>query len=147
MRLSVNASNMDLLALTLFLTLFSPTTAIHHMKRHVEPRQNGGTNVPLIVTNNCAETIYPGIVSQGGTGPGSGGFQLTSGSQKSMMVSSNWQGRVWGRTNCSFNAQGTAQDGGVACKTGDCGGTVNCQATVSFWHSSLCCLLACMLGS
>ncbi|GAB7345316.1 hypothetical protein MBLNU457_3671t1 [Dothideomycetes sp. NU457] len=99
------------------------------MQKKIESRQNGQSSVPLVVTNRCQETIYPGIVTQGGTGPSSGGFQLTPGSSRNQTVSNNWQGRVWGRTNCSFNNQGTAQGGGSACSTGDCGGTVNCQAT------------------
>lgn len=114
-----------------FALLAPSTTALHHMQKKIESRQNGQSSVPLVVTNQCQETIYPGIVTQGGTGPSSGGFELTPGSSRNQTVSNNWQGRVWGRTNCSFNSQGTAQGGGSACSTGDCGGTVNCQATVS----------------
>lgn len=121
---------MKLLAISVVLALLTPTNAIHHMKREIELRQNGGTTVPLVVSNMCPQTIYPGIVTQGGTGPGSQGFELTQGSSKNQTVSSDWQGRVWGRTNCSFNAQGQAQNGGTACQTGDCGGGVVCQATV-----------------
>ncbi|EON95928.1 putative thaumatin family protein [Phaeoacremonium minimum UCRPA7] len=45
-----------------------------------------------------------------------------------MEVSSNWQGRVWGRTNCTFTENGTAPAdmGGVACTTGDCFGKLDC---------------------
>jgi len=129
--LGAYASIMKLLVLSLVFALCTAANAEHHMKRHVELRPRASTNTPLVVTNNCAETIYPGIVTQGGTGSSSSGFQLTPGSQKSQTVSSDWQGRVWGRTNCSFNSQGTAQGGGVACQTGDCGGTVACQATVN----------------
>lgn len=55
-------------------------------------------------------------------------FELSPGSNKTQSVSSDWQGRVWGRTNCSFDAQGQS-GGGRACQTGDCGGVVQCQAT------------------
>ncbi len=55
-----------------------------------------------------------------------------------MRVSWDWQGRVWGRTNCSFNANGTGpsqlngvRGNGAACLTGDCFGVVDCQFTVS----------------
>ena len=94
-------------------------------------------NVPLVVKNLCAETIYPGIVTQAGTAPSSGGFELQSGQTKNLTVGADWQGRVWGRTNCSFNAAGTGPSndgglngGGVACGTGDCGGIIDCKATV-----------------
>lgn len=116
---------------TMFLACLPTSSyAVHHMKRAITARDNG-QGVPFVVSNMCNETIYPGIVTQGGTGPSSTGFELTSGTNKSQTVSSNWQGRVWGRTNCTFNSQGYAQGGGVACGTGDCGGAVECQATVS----------------
>ncbi|KAL8971419.1 MAG: hypothetical protein Q9183_001066 [Haloplaca sp. 2 TL-2023] len=87
---------------------------------------------PLHVINRCKETIYPGIGTQAGTGPSTQGFQLNPGQRRDLTVSADWQGRVWGRTNCSFNAAGTAPASsgtGVACGTGDCGGTVNCRGT------------------
>ncbi|KAK5170839.1 hypothetical protein LTR04_002916 [Oleoguttula sp. CCFEE 6159] len=104
------------------------------MKRKLAPRQYSSTNTPLIVTNYCAETVYPGITTQGGTGPQSNGFELQSGGNFSQDVSADWQGRVWGRTNCSFNSQGTgpANSGGSkyqACDTGDCNGIVDCKVT------------------
>ena len=102
------------------------------------PPRKRATQVPLIVSNNCGDTIWPGIGTQAGTGPGTGGFELSSGSSNSLMVSADWQGRVWGRTNCSFNIGGTGasnlngQNGaGAACGTGDCGGVLNCVNTVS----------------
>ena len=114
------------------------TAAIHHMKRPalawVSPRDS---SVPLVVSNLCTETIYPGILTQSGTSPSSSGFKLNSGDSKNLTVGSDWQGRVWGRTNCSFNPQGTgpANTGGLdgngqACGSGDCNGVVNCQVTV-----------------
>ena len=100
-------------------------------------------NVPLVVKNLCAETIYPGVVTQAGTAPSSGGFELQSGQTKSLTVGADWQGRVWGRTNCSFNAAGTGPSndgglngGGVACGTGDCGGIIDCKATVCIFRGA-----------
>lgn len=87
---------------------------------------------PLIIENLCDETIWPAIASQTGTGPSTSGFSLDSGSTKSLSVSSNWQGRVWGRTNCSFNAAGNGPanaNGGKACATGDCNGVLGCILT------------------
>ncbi|KAK4246984.1 putative thaumatin family protein [Corynascus novoguineensis] len=50
-----------------------------------------------------------------------------------MFVSPDWAGRIWGRTNCSFNADGSGPstysgvDGyGAACVTGDCLGKLDC---------------------
>ena len=120
------------------LSFCDTTNALHHMKRPplVDVSQRV-TTVPLVVKSLCSETIYPGIVTQSGSPPSSGGFQLQTGQQMNLTVGSDWQGRVWGRTNCSFNSQGTGASnnggnngGGRACGTGDCGGIVSCKATV-----------------
>ena len=129
------------LRLFIILAWLLPTTtyAVHHMKRDpvswVATRDT--SNKPLVVTNKCSETIYPAILTQSGTGPGTTGFKLASGGSQNLTVSADWQGRVWGRTNCSFNSAGTAPDhaggvngNGAACLTGDCGGTVQCQLAV-----------------
>ncbi|KAL9107750.1 MAG: hypothetical protein Q9227_007372 [Pyrenula ochraceoflavens] len=88
--------------------------------------------LPLQIVNYCEEDIYPGVQTQSGTGPPQTGFLLRPGDSLNQTVSADWQGRVWGRTNCSFNADGTAPANnapGKACLTGDCGGTVTCKGT------------------
>ncbi len=64
-------------------------------------------SVPLVISNLCPEMIWPGIGTQAGTGAGTGGFALDVGASRSLTVGADWQGRVWGRTNCSFNVGGT----------------------------------------
>ena len=118
--------------------LVTPSLAAHHMT--FEPVQwvsKRDSSLPLVVENYCAETIYPAILTQAGTGPSVSGFKLASGDTKRLTVSENWQGRVWGRTNCSFNANGTgpsppggANGNSAACSTGDCGGVVKCNLAV-----------------
>ncbi len=111
------------------------TNALHHMRRG--PSQDLSLRAetrPLSISNFCEETIYPGMVTQSGIPPVVGGFQLDTGATRDFTVSADWQGRVWGRTNCSFNFAGTGPSSGgygKACTTGDCGGVVNCKATVS----------------
>lgn len=102
--------------------------------RIVSPRTT--SNVPLKITNNCPETIWPALASQTGTGPGTGGFEQKPGTSQSLVVSGDWQGRIWGRTNCSFNADGSGASnlngnngGGQACQTGDCNGVLSCVVT------------------
>lgn len=89
---------------------------------------------PLLVTNNCPDDIWPGISTQTGNGPGETGFKLSPGETKNQTVSEDWQGRVWGRTNCSFNDDGSgpASGHGKACYSGDCNGALNCKVGVSF---------------
>jgi hypothetical protein len=102
------------------------------------PISKRDTSIPLHITNSCGQTLWPGIGTQAGTGPGTGGFELASGATKELTVGADWQGRVWGRTNCSFNALGTGASnlngnngGGRACASGDCGGVLSCVLTVS----------------
>ena len=126
------------MACLLLLSLSTATDALHHMKRaplaYVLRRDD---TVPLVTKNLCSETIYPGIVTQSGTAPSVGGFELQTGESRNLTVGADWQGRVWGRTNCSFNSAGTGPSnnggnngGGRACGSGDCGGIVDCKATV-----------------
>ena len=121
----------------LLIALVVPTiNALHHMIRR-EPLNDLSVRAetrPLSITNSCQETIYPGIVTQTGIAPSLGGFQLLPGASRNFTVSGDWQGRVWGRTNCSFNSAGTGPSSGgygKACSTGDCGGIIDCKATVS----------------
>ncbi|MCJ1308902.1 hypothetical protein MMC25_002557 [Agyrium rufum] len=126
-----------LFAIPFLSLLLQPTTAIHHMKRApIAWVSERGTMRPLTVTNQCPETIYPAIATQAGTPPSTQGFRLDPGDTNELMVGADWQGRVWGRTNCSFNSDGTGASnnggnngGGSACGTGDCNGIVNCQVT------------------
>lgn len=87
----------------------------------------GKTDVPLFVTNKCGETIWPGLFTSNGTGPDSLGFELTTGSTRNLSVLSDWNGRIWGRTNCTFDDKGMG-----SCGTGSCGDKMECAATVSY---------------
>ena len=117
----------------------APTNAVHHMKKPISQDATlSSTSRPLVITNQCQDTIYPAIGTQKGTAPSTSGFELSSGQQRNLTVSADWQGRVWGRTNCTFNSDGTGaatnggyNGGGAACSTGDCGGVVNCVMAVS----------------
>jgi hypothetical protein len=96
------------------------------------PRKRDG-GIPLVVSNRCSEPLWPGIETQAGTGPGTRGFLLSPGTNRTLTVGEDWTGRVWGRTNCSFNTNGTASSrgSGPACDTGDCAGLMSCAGPVS----------------
>lgn len=99
------------------------------------PPRAGDDTVPLVITNRCDTTIWPGTATQAGLGPGTGGFELNPGESKNLSVGSNWQGRVWGRTNCTVNGDS------CACQTGDCFAKLDCDFSVSshskFVHQAL----------
>ena len=126
------------LGMLLLLSMCQITNALHHMRMPPVAQVNTrASTVPLVVTNQCKETIYPGLATQAGTSPGTNGFGLEPGKTRNLTVGHDWQGRVWGRTNCSFNPAGTGPSntggnngGGAACSTGDCFGVVDCKVAV-----------------
>ncbi|KAI4326990.1 hypothetical protein L6164_019499 [Bauhinia variegata] len=68
------------------------------------------------ITNKCNFTVWAAAV------PG-GGRQLNTNETWALEVASNTTGgRIWARTNCTFNATGVGQ-----CQSGDCGGVLECQ--------------------
>ena len=90
------------------------------------PPEDDDEKVPLLVTNNCKDTIWPGIATQGGVGPGTGGFKLPPAVTQEMFVGPTWFGRVWARTNC------TGSGDTASCSTGDCFSRLDCNGlTVS----------------
>ncbi|XP_062119552.1 protein P21-like [Humulus lupulus] len=68
------------------------------------------------ITNRCPFTVWAAAV------PG-GGRQLNSGQSWTLDVNQGTTGaRIWARTDCRFDGAGRG-----SCKTGDCGGTLQCQ--------------------
>ncbi|KAK5166619.1 uncharacterized protein LTR77_008162 [Saxophila tyrrhenica] len=120
---------MECRVLLLILTsLVLRSSGEHHMKQQVERRQSSNKDTPIVVANWCADDVYPAMLTQSGGGPTEHGLRLQSGENQTIYVSDDWQGRVWARTNCSFDDSGQAQGGsGSACSTGDCGGALGCQ--------------------
>ncbi|KAI9701188.1 MAG: hypothetical protein M1836_001857 [Candelina mexicana] len=116
------------------LSRFPTAKAVHHMKQRPPQSLYARDDLkPLVIVSNCSDIIHPAITTQAGSGPESGGFRLGPNESRSLTVSANWQGRVWGRTNCSFNSDGSgpAEIGGRgnACGTGDCGGVLDCKSS------------------
>ena len=56
-------------------------------------------------------------------------FKLAPGANHTLHVSQDWQGRIWGRTNCTFNDAGESTGEGRQCSTGDCGPFLQCKGT------------------
>eukprot|EP01018_Ginkgo_biloba_P018658 Gb_14848 [translate_table: standard] len=72
--------------------------------------------------NSCNYTVWPGISGNSGT-LSTTGFELSPG-QESITLSApaGWNGRLWGRTVCTFDSKGKG-----TCATGDCGGSLKCN--------------------
>ncbi|CAN6339106.1 unnamed protein product [Urochloa humidicola] len=69
------------------------------------------------ITNNCSFTMWPAAVPIGG------GTQLNPGQTWTLDVPVGTSGRIWGRTGCSFNGNGSNGN----CTTGDCAGELSCR--------------------
>ncbi|GLJ15970.1 hypothetical protein SUGI_0264280 [Cryptomeria japonica] len=68
------------------------------------------------ITNKCPYTVWAAAF------PG-GGKQLAQGQSWSVQPDAGTStGRIWGRTDCSFDGSGRG-----TCQSGDCNGTLNCQ--------------------
>ncbi|CAI9099708.1 OLC1v1036568C1 [Oldenlandia corymbosa var. corymbosa] len=67
------------------------------------------------ITNQCTYTVWAAA------SPG-GGRRLDRGVSWALNVDGRTAGRIWGRMNCSFDANVPGQ-----CQTGDCGGRLECQ--------------------
>ena len=89
------------------------------------PPSNDSFRIPMKITNNCQDTIWPAVFTQHGVGPGVGGFELPPATSADLYVGPTWQGRIWGRTNCTVNGDS------ASCTTGDCWHLLDCPATVS----------------
>ncbi|KAJ4887882.1 Pathogenesis-related thaumatin superfamily protein [Raphanus sativus] len=79
----------------------------------------------FVITNNCPFTIWPGTLAGSGTPPlPTTGFKLDVGQSVSIPSVLGWSGRIWARTGCNFDANGTGK-----CTTGDCGGKLECAGS------------------
>eukprot|EP00252_Welwitschia_mirabilis_P016672 TRINITY_DN3690_c0_g1_i1.p1 TRINITY_DN3690_c0_g1~~TRINITY_DN3690_c0_g1_i1.p1 ORF type:complete len:237 (+),score=9.49 TRINITY_DN3690_c0_g1_i1:49-759(+) len=73
----------------------------------------------MTVRNNCAQTVWAASLKP------SGGKRLTKGQTWTINVAAGTQaGRIWGRTGCNFSS-----GSGQKCKTGDCGGALQCTVS------------------
>ncbi|TGJ78447.1 hypothetical protein E0Z10_g10318 [Xylaria hypoxylon] len=107
-------------ALLLLSNLPEATGVVQAIKGITRPLTKRDRAIPLIVTNNCPNVLWPGIASQAGDAPETHGFELGPGKSMNLTVGPTWAGRVWGRTNCTVGGD-TA-----TCQTGDCLGKLNC---------------------
>ncbi|KAF6167720.1 hypothetical protein GIB67_017215, partial [Kingdonia uniflora] len=70
----------------------------------------------------CPYTVWPGILSGGGSRPASTGYVLRSGASTVLNIPTPWTGRFWARTQCTNNG------GRLVCATEDCAsGQVGCN--------------------
>ena len=53
-----------------------------------------------------------------------------AGNSTQLWVAPDWQGRIWGRTNCTVNGDS------CSCDTGDCLHKLDCEFSVSTWLNS-----------
>ncbi|CAM0144880.1 unnamed protein product [Urochloa decumbens] len=74
------------------------------------------------IINQCKTVIWPAVTP--GESFGGGGFPLRPGQSMVFTAPVGWSGRIWGRTDCSFDASGNG-----SCSTGSCGTLLRCGAS------------------
>jgi hypothetical protein len=79
-------------------------------------------NRSITVTNSCPTDLWPAVLTTNHTGPYVNGFYLPAKMSLQLWVSHDWTGRIWARTNCSFNESTNTGP----CFTGSCGNVMNC---------------------
>jgi hypothetical protein len=83
---------------------------------------SSGTQRIVTLTNTTQQTVWAASTGNPGyTPPDGGAWVLAPGQTITLTYPSIWNGRIWGRTGCSFN-----DDGGGSCETGDCGSGITC---------------------
>ncbi|MGE3674070.1 MAG: thaumatin family protein [Polyangiaceae bacterium] len=89
----------------------------------------GGTSSPdgvrqIRFVNQCSQTIWVGALNAAPEYelPESGGFELSAGSDHTIVLPEHWGGRFWGRTGCQFDGSGNGH-----CDSGDCGNRLACS--------------------
>ncbi|XP_019422884.1 PREDICTED: thaumatin-like protein 1b [Lupinus angustifolius] len=87
----------------------------------------GSYSTTFNIVNKCSYTVWPGILTGGGTPPPSTtGFALAPGDSNTIAIPTAWSGRVWGRTLCSQDSI----TGKFSCITADCSSTtVECAGS------------------
>ncbi|CAK7357025.1 unnamed protein product [Dovyalis caffra] len=98
----------------------------HHIEE-ARQWQNASSNVKTFtLVNNCKETIWPGIITRG-SDSNDQGFTLKPGQNAFYnATTAGWSGRIWARTDCNFDKNGTGK-----CQTGSCGTSLKCTGPSS----------------
>lgn len=90
-----------------------------HFNCWVAAPKLSGNNQTFTLVNYCKETIWPGIThSENFT---NGGLTLKPGQSAVYNAPAGWNGRIWARTGCDFDKNGSGK-----CQTGGCGTNINC---------------------
>jgi hypothetical protein len=116
-----------ILAGVLLLTACDKQTAVQKKdepQKAAAPKADAATHTVNFV-NNCDQTVWVGSTGNAGfAGLNSGGWEMGkkgSGTDNTtVQVEVGWQGHVWPRTGCTFNAQNLCDGYTPCCASGSC---------------------------
>jgi hypothetical protein len=86
------------------------------------PSAGAGERVVTFV-NLTSQTVWPAAQADPSQPLAATGWVLAPGASLSIQMPDHWNGRLWGRTGCSFDSAGNGH-----CVTGDCSGHFQCGA-------------------
>jgi len=75
----------------------------------------------ITFVNSTAQTVWPAAQADPGYPLARTGWVVPPGGSVSFLMPDHWNGRLWGRTGCRFDAAGNGH-----CVTGDCDGRFQC---------------------
>jgi hypothetical protein len=76
------------------------------------------------IVNTLSQTIWVASNRNDSHPLAATGWKLAPGQSTTFAVPSQWGGRIWGRTGCTFDSGGHGH-----CQTGDCGGVFQCKGS------------------
>lgn len=78
---------------------------------------------PFTFVNTLNQPVWVGALGNPGKPlPDGGGWRMDPGTTRTLDLPSDWAGRFWGRSGCTFDASGNGH-----CDTGDCAGRLQCN--------------------
>lgn len=81
----------------------------------------------ITVYNRCSFNVWPALFTSAGTAPNHAtGWVAKPHTRESFTASEDWNGRVWGRTDCDFSSGSTLPQ---TCQTGGCNGGLECATS------------------
>jgi Thaumatin family len=104
----------------------SATTAPRTRPSTTSEAQADADERTVTFVNDTSQTVWPAAQADPSQPLAETGWVVAPGQSVTITMPDHWNGRLWGRTGCSFDASGTGH-----CVTGDCAGRFQCGSAGS----------------
>jgi hypothetical protein len=108
-------------------TSTAPATRTAPKQTSTSPPPTPGPDQRVITfVNATSQTVWPAAQADPKHPLAATGWILPPGTSLSILMPDHWNGRLWGRTGCTFDNTGSGSTGTGRCVTGDCSGHFQC---------------------